>query len=75
MTTDEAFEMAATVAENTLAKERQGIMTENNSGAMLMWMAGVVVGVGAAKENGWMMVEGGALTLAAMFYFRRFCNS
>lgn len=49
-------------------------MTENNAGAMLMWMAGVLVGVGAAQGSGGMMAVGGGLTVLGLFYFRRFCN-
>lgn len=48
-------------------------MSKEGSGAMLMWMAGVLVG--AAQERVGMMAIGGLLTLAALYYFRRHVQS
>mgnify|MGYP001072374023 CR=1 FL=1 len=47
-------------------------MTSKAAACHLFWMSGLILGIGAAKEVTLLMVTGGFLTLASLYYFKSF---
>jgi len=50
-------------------------MSANGAAVYLGWLAGVLIGIGGAAPDYYILSAGAGLTLLALGYFKRFGNS